>query len=334
MLRKPPPAEATEGFGSDSFLDIVANMVGILIILVMVAGLRIKHADDEAAVPQPPTVDLAPLERQAESLERDVHDVFAQAKSLNDLAEQRMHERNALALVAAAKKQALDEQQAALEGTQRESFDLQRTVEAQRVQLASLERDLESAVEQPETEAVKIRMYPTPLSRTVYGREAHFQIKDNRITYVPLDELVEMVKREVQHKIYRIRDLDEFTETVGPIGDFRLRYTIEKVKSPPANGLPGGTFVGVTKLVFLPMSSQVGETLDEASRPDSDFQRAVADLDARRVTITFWAYPESFGMYRTLREQLYQRGYTVAGRPLPQGQPISGSPFGSKSAAQ
>jgi hypothetical protein len=39
-------------------------------------------------------------------------------------------------------------------------------------------------------------------------------------------------------------------------------------------------------------------------------------------------------MYRTLREQLYQRGYSVAGRPLPEGQPIAGSPFGSKSAAQ
>jgi hypothetical protein len=52
------------------------------------------------------------------------------------------------------------------------------------------------------------------------------------------------------------------------------------------------------------------------------------------VTVTFWTYPDSFAAYRKLRELLYERGYTVAGRPLPMGQPISGSPYGSKTAAQ
>jgi hypothetical protein len=32
-----------EAFGNDSFLDVVANIVGILIILVVVASMRIKH---------------------------------------------------------------------------------------------------------------------------------------------------------------------------------------------------------------------------------------------------------------------------------------------------
>src|SRR5262249_36808820 len=105
------------------------------------------------------------------------------------------------------------------------------------------------------------------------------------------------------------------------------------VKVPSRNGLPGGT--GINAMFnFLPMQAQLGETLEEAARAHSDFQRALADLDPRRVTITFWAYPESFGMYRTLREELYKRGYTVAGRPLPQGVAISGSPAGSKSSAQ
>lgn len=31
-------------FGSDSFLDVIANIVGILVILIVVAGLRVKHA--------------------------------------------------------------------------------------------------------------------------------------------------------------------------------------------------------------------------------------------------------------------------------------------------
>ena len=47
MPKKPPPGEATEAFGSDSFLDIVANMVGILIVLVIIAGLRAKNLPND-----------------------------------------------------------------------------------------------------------------------------------------------------------------------------------------------------------------------------------------------------------------------------------------------
>ena len=32
------------GFGSDSFLDIVANIVGILIILIVIAGIKMSQA--------------------------------------------------------------------------------------------------------------------------------------------------------------------------------------------------------------------------------------------------------------------------------------------------
>ena len=39
-------------------------------------------------------------------------------------------------------------------------------------------------------------------------------------------------------------------------------------------------------------------------------------------------------MFREMRKQMHERGYSVAGRPLAQGQPIAGSPHGSKSAAQ
>lgn len=32
------------GFGSDSFLDILCNMVGILVILIVIAGMRVSRA--------------------------------------------------------------------------------------------------------------------------------------------------------------------------------------------------------------------------------------------------------------------------------------------------
>ena len=39
--------------GSDSFLDIIANIVGILIILIVVAGLRVSNASVAEVTPEP-----------------------------------------------------------------------------------------------------------------------------------------------------------------------------------------------------------------------------------------------------------------------------------------
>ena len=51
-------------FGSDSFLDVVANIVGILIILIVVVGVRVARAPALVDVPPvaPPTlaIDAAP----------------------------------------------------------------------------------------------------------------------------------------------------------------------------------------------------------------------------------------------------------------------------------
>ena len=42
--RAPPRADYTAAVGSDSFLDVVTNIVGILIILVMVVGMCSRNA--------------------------------------------------------------------------------------------------------------------------------------------------------------------------------------------------------------------------------------------------------------------------------------------------
>ena len=50
--------------------------------------------------------------------------------------------------------------------------------------------------------------------------------------------------------------------------------------------------------------------------------------------MTLWVYPDSFTLFRKLREDLQARGYLVAARPLPDGMAIRGSPAGSLSAGQ
>ncbi len=65
MARREP---SSIGFGSDSFLDVLCNMVGILVILIVIAGMRVSRApvvlpDEVAKVePAPPTVLDDPIE--------------------------------------------------------------------------------------------------------------------------------------------------------------------------------------------------------------------------------------------------------------------------------
>lgn len=49
MSKRPPPQEAE--FGSDSFLDVIANIVGILVILIVLAGLKVSRMPVVAKTP-------------------------------------------------------------------------------------------------------------------------------------------------------------------------------------------------------------------------------------------------------------------------------------------
>ncbi|MBR9804758.1 hypothetical protein GYB59_25025, partial [bacterium] len=50
MARRRRNSETLES-GSDSFLDIVANIVGILIILIVIAGVRLSQSAPEENIP-------------------------------------------------------------------------------------------------------------------------------------------------------------------------------------------------------------------------------------------------------------------------------------------
>ena len=57
-------------------------------------------------------------------------------------------------------------------------------------------------------------------------------------------------------------------------------------------------------------------------------------LAALRTMNEVESYQDSFASFRRIKKELYKMGFSVAARPLPVGTPISGSPQGTKSAAQ
>src|SRR5262249_5897900 len=141
-------------------------------------------------------------------------------------------------------------------------------------------------------------------------------------------------------KVVQLRTSWKVDDTTRPIGAFRLRYAIEREKES-AEAFGGGAQprsdsgfrYGLTEWAVEPLAPVRGETLEAALAASSDFRRLVDGLDASTV-ITFWVYPDSFQLFRQLRDYLYERGLEVAGRPLPDGAPIAASRHGSASRGQ
>ena len=77
-----------------------------------------------------------------------------------------------------------------------------------------------------------------------------------------------------------------------------------------------------------------GEPADQALATGSAFRKIIDSLDPEQTVVTFWVYPDSFPLYRRLRDFLHDRDVVVAGRPLPEGVPIRSSRNGSASRGQ
>src|SRR5207302_3147584 len=126
-------------------------------------------------------------------------------------------------------------------------------------------------------------------------------------------------------------------DMAGPLGAFRLRYAIERLRSTAesiaGDGAPGdGTFsYALTGWTLEPIAAGRGELLQAALATGSEFRRTADGLQPNQAVATFWVYPDSFPIYRALRDYLHARDVEVAGRPLTFGAAIAGSRNGSRS---
>jgi hypothetical protein len=103
-----------------------------------------------------------------------------------------------------------------------------------------------------------------------------------------------------------------------------MHYTFERI----------GNYARLRQCEFIPISPGLGETLEQALGPNSELRARLATHRPAATTVTLWTYGDSFNAYRRMKEELYQSGFSVAGRPMPPGKQIGGSPSGTKSAAE
>lgn len=338
MRRK--QATDTNSAGHDSFLDIVTNMVGILIILVLIVGLRIKNAPAPLASPEAALRAAEALDRDQaaeQALRRQIDATVEQVSALEKELLLRGQQREALALLVAVAKRKIGERREQLDAGSQAEFDLRRELDEARASLERLRLERTRLDETP-GETVLLENCPTPVSKIVLGEEIHFQLRGNRVTLAPLEKLVLAARDDARSKADKLldrRSLPEFTETIGPIDGFRFRYTARRVDE--VEETPQGTVrrVGLqfVQWTLIPVDSQLGEPLQDALADGSHFRRTLAGL-RKDSTATLWVYEDSFEAFRAVRKELYRQGIAVATRPVPTGILIAGSPSGSKSEAQ
>lgn len=352
MSRRKKPREEME-FGSDSFLDVVANVVGILIILMVLAGIRAKTAPvnlaDEApdAVPveavspkmiSPSPADLeakaarerelAALQSESDALQQELDRLRNAAESgeskLSELQSQDAVQRNRVAALSSNLKGEV----AALRDHQQEAELLEAAVSAVRVRLKKRKADVAVAEKQP-NRIEKLEHRITPVSRVISENETelHFRCLGEKVAVVPIEELVERMKGQMERQRDVILRLKKFSGSVGPVRGWNLNYIVETQQQL------GMIRASVSQFEILPESDLKGERSDVALRPESFFRNELRKAEPAS-TITFWVYPDSFALYRKLQALAHREGFTVAARPMPEGTPIMGSPHGSRSAAQ
>ena len=186
-------------------------------------------------------------------------------------------------------------------------------------------------------EPVVVESYPTPISRAVDGPEAHLLISNGRVMFIPLERILEEFQSQAKRQAYKLADQDGVDRDgradgriPAPLHARASRHSRPDGRKPAAAAATRGCKNGRSFPPRTIWASRCGWPWQKGS----DFRRTLAKILPGRTTITIWVYPDGFDAFRQIRKELYRLNYAIAARPLPPGTPISGSPEGSKSAAQ
>jgi hypothetical protein len=343
-------------FSFDSFLDVVANVVGIIIRLILVVWVGARsYTTVQTLLTQRPAVKgtnevETPLPADPMEQELDRHRLAlaqAQARLLEQLSHlQDARRRNEKAqsewAPLTAQGERLANEQAMLDRQAAASGQVAGTAALSLAQLRERERRVQDQLRELERlpPLKHVVHYRTPVSQPVNNEEYMFECRAGRVSFVDTAAMLAEIRRGLQDKAQLLRTRWKVSDESGPAGAFRLRYTVERERNLVDAldlGAPEATATfryGLTEWVVEPIASVRGEALTAALAPGSDFRRVVDYLDPRQAVATFWVYPDSFALFRGLREYLYTKELIVAGRPLPEGMPITCSRQGSLSRGQ
>jgi hypothetical protein len=328
-----------EAPGQDSFLDVVCNLVGILIVLVMLIAAQAKRGMIAAATAQPAS-ENSPAEAEAKSaeatasaIEGSIHELQAKIERQNLEAALRAEERNRFQTLVSVAEQRLAEYRNQLSTDERARYDLEQQLVSSKSELTSLSTT-QVSLTRPKPHVLE--HLPTPMARTVFGTEVHFRLLGHRLAYVPFDEIVERFKADAPRQVHKLKDTPRAEFSLPEVEGFGARYILRRAERQVETRIGTATHSGpeLELIYFVEVEPNLGQPMTQALGPGSDFRGRIAAFKPQSTTVTIWVYPDSFDDFRTIKAELFKLGFLCAARPIPMGEPIAGSPSGSRSSAE
>lgn len=331
--------------GQDSFLDVLTNMVGIIILLVVVMGIRTSQATIQQAVEQVAVVDDRPervakseldrATREAIQAQAELQGLLRQAVELRSETALRERERSYLTTFTAAVDEELKARRAALSAEQQSDFDLRRQLAESQARLEELTREQVTLLSAPaESEVEAIENQPTPLARLATGRRVALYLSAGYVAVIPEEEAAKEIVRDARENVWRLRDSNYYIGTVGPIGGFKFRYLLASIPvqaTPPSalrdrglpNNYPAARVISLLRYQLLPETAQSGEPVADAIKPNSALRAALRENPADVAHVAIAAYADSIRELHVLKRELREQNYAIAEVPLPVGQALT-----------
>lgn len=323
--------------GEDSFLDTIANLVGILIILVVIVGSR-SYANAKVAAEEKLRSEIDQLETpvsKAKQLDSDLHQQAQELYKYEHEIALRDAERMMIVDRVTMAEQIAEQELQKVDSTQREELSTDFEMSELQKQLADLLKQ-QGDVQAMEPTTAILQHLPTPMAKTVFGRELHVMIRGGNVSVIPWDRLVTTLKSEVRHTVERNSQKNRMVNQLGPIDGFIMTYGLKSQSGMFSDGRTTrlGKSIELEKFELDPTPEVVRESVDQSLAAGGRLRVELASSSSKQTTVTVWVYPDSFEQFRNLKERLFAEGYLCAARPLPFNVRIGASPRGSASSAQ
>lgn len=323
--------------GEDCFLDTIANLVGILIILVVIVGSR-SYANAKIVAQEKVNNEIGQLEAPITKAKQLDSDLQQQAKELQQYEHEiamRDAERMMIVDRVTMAEQIAEQEIQKVDSTQREDLSTGFEMSELQKQLADLLKQQGDVQALEQTTAV-LQHLPTPMAKTVFGRELHVVMRGGNVSVIPWDRLVTTLKSEVRHTVERNSQKNRMVNQLGPIDGFMMTYSLKSQSGVFSDGRSTrlGKSVELEKFELDPTPEVVRETVDQSLAAGGRLRVELSSNSSKQTTVTVWVYPDSFEQFRNLKERLFMEGYLCAARPLPFNVRVGASPRGSSSTAQ
>ncbi len=174
--------------------------------------------------------------------------------------------------------------------------------------------------------AKKMLRYRTPVSHPLQSEELLFECHHGRVSLIDIGGFLDEIQRTMHGEGGGVlRSAGRFSGVTESIGPFRLRYDFQQEAD---NSRPDFSWQVET------IAPERGETEATALAAGSEFRRLIDGLEPAQTAVTLCVYPDSFALYRKLRDYMHERDIVVAGRAIPDGAGISASRHGTLSRGQ